>query len=249
MKKSLSIAGLLAALLTIIPASAVYAGDNVVIIGADSPPAIVVTPANTCSASSPCGTYAVINSNNEVTNTIVCQAAVCGGGSFANTPVVLQVPTSPDNSGTAQGGYLGNGNGPVIYDPGTQTFSMSAGSFSIDDPTPVVVTNTDKSVSSTQLSSSVSSSTLSFKAPSSIGAPKSVVTKKASNNARGKLTAVQRVTDSSGINLSTVTQSQEFDPGVSVDGMMAIINNNLANYLISNNSTTLLNLLVSLGYK
>ena len=204
---------------------------------------------NTCSSSSPCGTYAVLNSNNEVTNTIVCQAAVCGGGSFANQPVVLQVPTSPDGNGTAQGGYLGNGNGSVTYDPVTNIFSMSAGPLSIEDPTPVVVTNTDNSVSSTQLASSVSSSTLSFKAPTSINSIKSAVTKKATSNAKGKLIAVQTVTSAAGSDISKITQSQEFNPGLSTAEMLAIINNNLANYLISDNSDTLLNLLISLGYK
>ena len=62
MKKAISTVGLLAILFTGSYTSAAFA-DGTIVVGADAPPAVVITPSTNCSASSPCGNYAVVNSN------------------------------------------------------------------------------------------------------------------------------------------------------------------------------------------
>ena len=89
-------------------------------------------------ADEPVGTYAVLNSANEVTNIIVCSASVCGGGTFGGNTVVLQTPNNPNGS---QSGYLsGPGQAPVTYSPQNQTFTVpgvsnNSQSISVSDNT------------------------------------------------------------------------------------------------------------------
>jgi hypothetical protein len=86
--------------------------------------------AGQCNASNPCGTWAVLDNSNTVTNVIVCQTAVCGSGTFANKPVVLQVPAS--ESGQPQGSVFVENPTPeqvVKYDPSTNTFTQGTVSF------------------------------------------------------------------------------------------------------------------------
>jgi len=75
--------------------------------------------ANQCSPSDPCGTWAMLDSQGTVTNIIVCQASVCGSGTWAGQTVVPQVAPNPvthDTTGT--GGYWGT------YDSNTREFTV-----------------------------------------------------------------------------------------------------------------------------
>lgn len=91
---------------------------NLVILSAvitSAPQAI----ASGCSAADPCGTWAMLDPQGVVTNIIVCQASVCGSGTWAGQTVVPQVAPNPvtnDTSGT--GGYWGT------YDSSTKEFTV-----------------------------------------------------------------------------------------------------------------------------
>lgn len=75
--------------------------------------------ANQCSPSDPCGTWAMLDPQGIVTNIIVCQASVCGGGTWAGQTVVPQVAPNPvTNDTTGTGGYWGT------YDSGTKEFTV-----------------------------------------------------------------------------------------------------------------------------
>ena len=75
--------------------------------------------ANQCSPSDPCGTWAMLDPQGTVTNIIVCQASVCGGGTWAGQTVVQQVAPNPvTNDTTGTGGYWGT------YDSNTREFTV-----------------------------------------------------------------------------------------------------------------------------
>jgi hypothetical protein len=72
-----------------------------------------------CTASDPCGTWAMLDPQGTVTNIIVCQASVCGGGTWAGQTVVPQVAPNPvTNDTTGTGGYWGT------YDSNTKEFTV-----------------------------------------------------------------------------------------------------------------------------
>jgi hypothetical protein len=72
-----------------------------------------------CTASDPCGTWAMLDPQGTVTNIIVCQASVCGGGTWAGQTVVPQVAPNPvTNDTTGTGGYWGT------YDSNTREFTV-----------------------------------------------------------------------------------------------------------------------------
>jgi hypothetical protein len=73
-------------------------------------------------------TYAVLDSNGNVTNIIVCGSA-CSSGTFDGQQVVLQVAAGP--SGENRGG-IWQGLGTTTYDHGTGVFTMTE---------PITVTN------------------------------------------------------------------------------------------------------------
>jgi hypothetical protein len=82
-----------------------------------------------CTASDPCGTWAMLDGQGTVTNVIVCQASVCGGGTWAGQTVVPQVAANPithDPYGT--GSYIGN------VEQGTSV-SYAEGIFTITENT------------------------------------------------------------------------------------------------------------------
>ena len=91
---------------------------NLVILSAvitSAPQAI----ASECSPGDPCGTWAMLDSQGVVTNIIVCQASVCGGGTWAGQTVVPQVAPNPvTNDTTGTGGYWGT------YDSSTKEFTV-----------------------------------------------------------------------------------------------------------------------------
>ena len=75
--------------------------------------------ASQCSPSDPCGTWAMLDPQGTVTNIIVCQASVCGGGTWAGQTVVPQVAPNPvTNDTTGTGGYWGT------YDSNTREFTV-----------------------------------------------------------------------------------------------------------------------------
>jgi hypothetical protein len=79
-----------------------------------------------CSPDDPCGTWALLDNQGVVTNVIVCQASVCGGGVFGSQTVVPQVAPNPvtnDTSGTPA--YNSSPNQEVRYTGG--------GTFVVDD--------------------------------------------------------------------------------------------------------------------
>lgn len=88
---------------------------------------INVSQANAnCTAGDPCGTWAMLDSQGVVTNVIVCQASVCGGGTWAGQTVVPQVAPNPVTNNTHEtGSYIGNSqdNSEVRYSDGTFTIN------------------------------------------------------------------------------------------------------------------------------
>ena len=117
---------------------------------------ISVAPAQAgeCSAEDPCHTYAMVNDAGVVTNIIVCQPSVCGGGTFAGSRVVPQVAANPETHQN-QGGYLSN--------PGSTPVKESNGRFTMtnDGPTissSVVSETTQNTVLSTTLEPGVQQS-------------------------------------------------------------------------------------------
>lgn len=106
--------------------------------------------ASECSPGDPCGTWAMLDSQGVVTNIIVCQASVCGGGTWVGQTVVPQVAPNPvTNDTTGTGGYWGT------YDSSTKEFTVDR---SGPNQTPAqtqtntetrVETNTDGAVTST----------------------------------------------------------------------------------------------------
>jgi hypothetical protein len=80
-----------------------------------------------CSASNPCGTWAVIDSNNAVSNVIVCQPSVCGTGQLEDSRVVLQVPAN--DLGKHQTAYRGTLDNPIKYDFENEVFTQGSLNF------------------------------------------------------------------------------------------------------------------------
>jgi hypothetical protein len=88
-------------------------------------------------------TYAVLDSNGNVTNIIVCGSA-CASGEFGGNKVVLQVAADPVTNEN-RGGFW--------YGPETTTYDSNSGTFTMVDPT--IVT---KSLTETEDGSLVTSS-------------------------------------------------------------------------------------------
>ena len=118
---------------------------NLVILSAvitSAPQAI----ASECSAGDPCGTWAMLDSQGVVTNIIVCQASVCGGGTWAGQTVVPQVAPNPvTHDTTGQGSYIGN------KEAGT-TVTYSDNRFNIVENSTIVREQTDIDNNSTSVS-------------------------------------------------------------------------------------------------
>jgi hypothetical protein len=106
---------------------------------------IAPSQAGECSASDPCETWAVLDSNNKVINTIVCQLSFCGSGFLGENRVVRQWASNPvTNDTTNTGGYNSDANRTVTYNDTTSTFKVS-------DSRPVesTVTNVNQNVITT----------------------------------------------------------------------------------------------------
>jgi hypothetical protein len=99
-----------------------------------------------CNASDPCGTWAMLDTQGVVTNVIVCQASVCGGGTWAGQTVVPQVAPNPvTHDTTGQGSYIGN------KEAGT-TVIYSDNRFNIVESSTIVREQTDVENNSTSVS-------------------------------------------------------------------------------------------------
>ena len=99
-----------------------------------------------CTAENPCGTWAMLDSQGVVTNVIVCQASVCGGGEWAGQRVVPQVAPNPvTHDTTGQGSYIGN------KETGT-TVTYSDNRFNIVENSTITREQTDVDNNSTSVS-------------------------------------------------------------------------------------------------
>jgi hypothetical protein len=99
-----------------------------------------------CTAENPCGVWAVLDNAGTVTNVIVCQASVCGGGTFAGQTVVPQVAPNPVTHDTyGQGSYIGN------HEQGTEV-KYSEGTFTIFENNPTVSSLTEINGDTTTIS-------------------------------------------------------------------------------------------------
>ena len=192
---------------------------------------IVVTPsahadAGTCSTSDACGTYAVLDSANNVTNIIVCQPSVCGGGTFGDNRVVLQMPT--DKNGDAQAGYFAGNNAPnpITYNPTTRVFTETHAPNSLAYPSD---TNPGDVLSATVTKQSQ------FQAPLDIYGPTPPIVTS---------TASASISATDGL----LTQVQYLTAGLSEDELSFLMDNNADKYIIGRNKLELIRLLISLGY-
>lgn len=81
---------------------------------------INVSQANTdCTAGNPCGVWAMLDNAGTVTNVIVCQPSVCGGGTFAGQTVVPQLPANPvTHTPKDVGSFMSTPENPVTYKDG-----------------------------------------------------------------------------------------------------------------------------------
>jgi hypothetical protein len=96
--------------------------------------------ASECSASDPCGTWAMLDTQGLVTNVIVCQASVCGSGTWAGQTVVPQVAPNPvTHDTTGQGSYIGNGENNT-------SVSYSNGSFIINENSTIYRSETENNI-------------------------------------------------------------------------------------------------------
>ena len=69
-----------------------------------------------CTAENPCGVWAMLDNAGTVTNVIVCQPSVCGGGTFAGQTVVPQLPANPvTHDPTGVGSFMGTPEKPITY--------------------------------------------------------------------------------------------------------------------------------------
>ena len=121
---------------------------------------INVSQANAnCNASDPCGTWAMLDSQGTVSNVIVCQASVCGSGTWKGQTVVPQVAPNPVTNDTfAQGSFIGNKEtgSTVVYSEGT---------FTVNDPMIINRSETievDNKKTTTEVSIPVLSSTFTY---------------------------------------------------------------------------------------
>jgi len=99
-------------------------------------------------------TYAVLDSSGNVTNIIVCGSA-CAGGSFGGQTVVPQVAADP---------VTGQNRGGFWQGPDTTTYDSDTKNFIVNDPTPVINSETvlDSNGDSIELSTTVYGSAYSF---------------------------------------------------------------------------------------
>jgi hypothetical protein len=111
--------------------------------------------AGQCNQSNPCHTYAVLDNTNKVENVIVCQTSVCGSGTFADKPVVLQVLANAE-TGKNENAFIGTLENPVTYNPQTNKFSQGSTSF------PVPVETKKETVDNVTLTATINNKVVTF---------------------------------------------------------------------------------------
>jgi hypothetical protein len=95
MKKSLLVFTILISMLSVVNVSQANAG---------------------CTAENPCGVWAMLDNAGTVTNVIVCQPSVCGGGTWAGQRVVPQLPANPvTHDPTGVGSFMSTPEKPITY--------------------------------------------------------------------------------------------------------------------------------------
>jgi hypothetical protein len=103
--------------------------------------------ATDCNANNPCGVWAMLDSQGTVTNVIVCQPSVCGGGTLFGTRVVPQLPANPvTHDPTGVGSFIGTPENPITY---------TNDRFNVNIETTVVRTDVETTPSSETISTVV----------------------------------------------------------------------------------------------
>ena len=97
-----------------------------------------------CTAENPCGVWAMLDNAGTVTNVIVCQPSVCGGGTFAGQTVVPQLPANPvTHDPTGVGSFMSTPEKPITY---------TNNRFNVDIETTVVKTDVETTISGETIS-------------------------------------------------------------------------------------------------
>jgi len=103
--------------------------------------------ASECTANNPCGVWAMLDTQGTVTNVIVCQPSVCGGGTFAGQTVVPQLPANPvTHTADGVGSFNSTPEKPVTY---------TNGRFNVDAEIVVVKTDVEITMDSETISTVV----------------------------------------------------------------------------------------------
>lgn len=165
--------------------------------------------AGECSASDPCHTYAVLDSNGVVTNVIVCQPSFCGSGILSDgTRVVPQVAAT--STGQNQGGHYNHAGVPgkdVVYQPnGTFTVNNEVIVNKVD-----VVTNTTKTETTTVTATTSAGNASTFSYEDTVGKSPSEIlfnTLPLANNTSATVSATE-VTSNSTRTESTVFEERK----------------------------------------
>ena len=123
---------------------------NLVILSAvitSAPQAI----ASQCSSADPCGTWAMLDPQGVITNVIVCQASVCGGGIWDGQTVVPQLAANPvTHDTTGIGSHWGT------YDSNTKEFTVDRNG---PNQTPAPTQTNSETRTATDLDGAVTSTT------------------------------------------------------------------------------------------
>jgi hypothetical protein len=182
------------------------------------------------------GTYAVLDSNNNITNIIVCGSA-CSGGSFGGQKVVLQVPTVP--SGQSQYGYFGS------YSPNTNTFITPQVLTPITNSQSTTVVNQETGSSiTTSLSATVNKSN-GFTAPKSLNDPLPVL-KPITTGAQ--ISANQKTLDDQGHTVLVGSESAFLPSDLTSQQILETVSGMTGQPILSSHSQAFLHLLIVMGY-
>jgi hypothetical protein len=174
------------------------------------------------------GTYAVLDSNNNITNIIVCSAVVCGGGSFAGQTVVLQQPHSPDNNQT---GYWGT------YNPQTNTFTTPPQVSSSQNQ--VIVTNNKVDTLGVVIEKAQQ-----FVGPKTVDSPQPVI--KTVTTVAG-LSAKETIKKANGSEYTSVNYA-EIQGGLTSQQILETVANMTGQPILSAHSQEFIHLLIVMGY-
>jgi hypothetical protein len=174
-------------------------------------------------------TYAVLDSNGNVTNIIVCGSA-CAGGTFGGQTVVPQVAADP-TTGANRGGFW--------YGPGTTTYDSNSGTFTMVDSSVVTgsITEVEDGAIVTSSATTYGGRTTSFKYEDTLGS--NLFTR--GGFIQGYL---ENTKASVSVNKNNITESLDFDNRKTKNEIQqSIQNSNLS--LLNSKVQTLISLLNS----